>query len=334
VIAAAEVNLLIGWAALAAGLSLSFLYSGLETGTYAVNKIRLDLRAEAGVRPARRLHRMLIDPGKPLVVVLIGNNLGNYLASAGVVLVLTAQGSRRPDWAAAAVLTPLVFVFCELLPKNLFHRHGERLTYFFSGFLEASRRVFTACGVVGLVGLLVRLILWLAGRRLGDRESPLGPGGGRIASLLAEGRASGAITDTQSIIAQRVVELDRVRVGDVMVALDQAVLMERSAGVEEVRRLLATHGHPRFGVYEGERSNIVGVLSAYDVLLDEGGAPPAGHVRPVVPLPRRAGVIEALVTLQRRHSPIGFVFDDDGRCVGVATIKDLVEEIVGELAEW
>ncbi len=333
-IAAAAVELLAGWAALLAGMTLSFLYSGLETGTYAVNKVRLDLRAASGAPPARRLAAMLADPGKPLVVVLIGNNLANYLASAGMVLILTGRGWRSPQWYAVAILTPLIFIFCELLPKNLFHRHGERLTYFFSGFLELSRRVFTACGLVGLARVLIRSILRAAGRPAGPHESPLGSGGGRIASILAEGRASGAITQTQSLIAERVVHIGQVRLRDVMVPLEQAVMVEHSVSAEQLRQLLGEHGHPRFGVYAGSRDNVVGVLNAYDVLLGESGSPPAAHVAAPVTLPAHAGVIEALVTLQRQRSGIAFVLNDPGRCVGLVTIKDLVEEIVGELQEW
>ena len=76
------------------------------------------------------------------------------------------------------------------------------------------------------------------------------------------------------------------------------------------------------------------MLNAYDVLLDDSGTPPAAHVAPPLGLPQHTGVIEALVALQRARTAIGFVIDDAGRCVGLVTVKDLVEEIVGELHEW
>ena len=333
-IAAVAMELAAGWAALLAGMALSFLYSGLETGTYAVNKVRLDLRAASGAGPARRLAAMLADPGKPLIVVLVGNNLANYLASAGMVLILTSRAWPSPEWYAVAILTPLIFVFCELLPKNLFHRHGERLAYIFSGFLDLSRRVFSVCGLVGLAKLLIRGIFAAGRRPLGSHDSPLGPGRGRIAGILAEARAGGAITHTQSLIAQRIVHIGQVRLADVMVPLKKAVMVRRSASADLVRRLLTEHGHPRLGVYEGNRENIVGVLNAYDVLLDEDDSPPADHVMPPLGLVQHTGVIEALVALQRARTAIAFVVNDAGNCTGLVTVKDLVEEIVGELHEW
>jgi len=325
---------LTGWASLAAGLLLSFLYSGLETGVYSVNKIRLELTAESGGRLARRLRRVLGAPGGPLGTLLIGNNLANNLSSVGIVMILTARSVAHADYVALAILTPVVFVFCEVLPKNLFHRHTERLTYFFSGFLSVSRTVFTLCGLEGLIRLLTGGVLRLAGRRPDEDDAPLGRGGGRIAGVLAEGRASGAITHTQSLIAERVVRLGRVRLADVMTPIDRAVLVTPDVTADELRRTLAEHGHPRVGVYAHDPANIVGVLNAYDVLLAEDDSAPADHMAPAVALNAQAGVIGALVALQRSRSPIGFVLDADSNCIGVVTVKDLVEEIVGELDEW
>ena len=331
---AATTGELAGWACLLAGMALSFLYSGVETGTYVVNKIRLDLRAEAGDRRARRLRTMLRKPGPPLVVVLIGNNLANYLASAGMVIILTTRGIARSDWYAVAILTPLVFVFCELLPKNLFHRHGETLAYVFSGFLDLSRRLFTAVGLMIMVRGLMWVVFSLGGRRLRHADGPLADGERHIDGILAEGRASGALTPAQQAIAERVVNIGRVRLRDVMVPLERAALVPESVTVEELRELLASSDHPRFGVYSGGRENVVGLLNAYDVLLDQTGAPPSSHVTPLAKLPADLGVTEALVTLQRRRTVVGFVFSPEGRCLGLVSVKDLVEEIVGELEEW
>ena len=331
--ASAMAQALAGWSALLAGMVLSFLYSGLETGIYTVNKIRLDLRAESGHRAAKRLLGLLRDPSRPLVVLLIGNNLANYLASAGLVLILTARGMGRADWYSVAILTPLVFTFCELLPKNLFRRHGETLTYFFGWFLELWLWVFTAVGLVGLVRILVWVTLKLAGRpSTGDENSPFGSE--HLATVLAEGQASGVITGTQSRIAERVVNLSRVHVGDVMVPLSRAAMVEKDATVEDVRRVLGATGHPRLGVYSGRRENLIGVLNAYDVLFDESGAAPATHITPALELHEHTGIIEALVTMQAQRKNIAFVFSDDRRCLGLLTVKDLVEEIVGDLKEW
>ena len=321
-----------GWGGLLGGMVLSFIYSGVETGAYVVNKVRLDLRAEAGSRRARRLRRMLRQPDKPLVVILIGNNLANYLASAGLVMILTARAVTHTDWYSVAILTPLVFIFCELLPKNLFQRHGETLTYAFGGFLDLSRRLFTAVGLLALVRGLMWLILAVGGRR--RRKKAAGGDDDGIAGLLAEGRASGVLTHAQSVMAERLVNIGQVSLRDVMVPLDQAELVPQTVSTDQIRDLLAACEHPRFGVYAGERENIVGVINAYDVLLDEDAAGPASHIAAPIKLAEELGVTEALVQLQRNRTVVGFVYGRQGHCVGLVGVKDLLEEIVGELEEW
>ena len=321
-----------GWAMLLVGMILSFLYSGLETGCYVVNKIRLDLRADSGNRPARRLLSIHRHPGKMLVVLLVGNNLANYLASAGMVVILTCSEWAHPDWYSVAILTPVIFIFCELLPKNLFHRYSEMLVYTFSGFLEVSRRIFSALGFVGLIRGGMWLVMKLAGRRLGTTETPL-LHSRYVTGILAEGRAGGALTHTQSDIAERIVNISRVKMRDVMIRIEDAVLIDKSSPIEYARELLRLHGHPRLGVYSGGPDNIVGVLNVYDVLLDEK-TDISSCITPVLTLPEDLGVIEALVRLQQRREVMGFVVSSSGEYVGLVTIKDLVEEIVGELKEW
>ena len=321
-----------GWAMLLAGMILSFLYSGLETGCYVVNKIRLDLRADSGNRPARRLLSIHHRPGRALIVLLVGNNIANYLASAGMVVILIQHGWLHADWYSVAILTPVIFIFCELLPKNLFHRYSEMLVYTFSGFMEVSRRIFSALGLVGLIRGGMWLVMKLAGRRLGPTETPL-LHSRYVTGILAEGRAGGALTHTQSDIAERIVNISRVQMRDVMIRIEDAVLIEESSPIEYARELLRLHGHPRLGVYSGRPDNIVGVLNAYDVLLDDR-TDISTCITPSLKLGENLGIIEALVQLQQRREVMGFVISSSGEYVGLVTIKDLVEEIVGELKEW
>lgn len=333
-IAAEGLGELTGWAALGLGMALSFIYSGMETGAYVVNKVRLDLRAESGDSRARRLRAMLRQPDKPLIVILIGNNLANNLASAGVVMMLAVRLQDAKWWHSAAILTPLVFIFCELLPKNLFQRHGETLAYATAWFLDLSRRVFTALGLMHLVRGLIWVVLRLAWNPARSQAEAAGAKSEHIVGILDEGQASGVLTHAQGVMAERVVNIGAVRLRDVLVPLDRAELVSESVSVEEIRGALASSNHPRFGVYSGARENIVGLLNAYDVLLDTGDAPPSSHMTAPVKLSEGSGITGALVRLRTCGTVMGFVYTDEGECLGLVSVKDLVEEIVGELVEW
>jgi putative hemolysin len=330
---AAEATIWLGWAALAAGLALAFVCSGVETGTYVLNKIRLDLQAESGNRQALRLRGLLQRPEETLTVLLVMSNIANYVASAALVVVLTHSGWCNPEWAATAMLTPVLFVFCELLPKNLFHRYAEVFAYRLTGFLYWSRRLLAATGLVALIRWLMAGVLGAAGRRLGPGENPLSRGS-HIAGILAEGRASGVLTFTQSLIAERVLNIRHVLLGQVMIGLDKAVLVSEEIAAPELREVLKAHGHPRVGVYSGRRENIIGVLNIFDVLLGDSEGQPSQFIQPALTLPADRTVTDALLELQRQRKTMAFVTDPSGAFVGMVTIKDLVEEIVGELEEF
>lgn len=325
-----DAGMIMAWLLLTVGVALSFLYSGIETGAYVLNKIRLDLRAESGSRSARRLLRALADPGRLLGTVLIGNNLSNYMASAGMVLLMA--GRPHAEWWAMAVLTPITLVFCEMLPKNLFRRYGETLTYQLSGMLAASARVFTYSGLLPAMRWAVAGMMKLSHRVLEPHQTPLAAGG-RLSAILAEGQASGVLTHAQSVMADRVVNIPNVLVSNVMVKLDQAVLVPQSAGLEDIRQLLQQYNYTRYGVYSGQRANIVGVLNIYDALLDQTGSSPASFMTPPLFVSEILPVTAALLELQHNHQLMGFAIDAAGRCTGLVTVKDLVEEVVGELEE-
>jgi CBS domain containing-hemolysin-like protein len=87
-------------------------------------------------------------------------------------------------------------------------------------------------------------------------------------------------------------------------------------------------------VYSDTRDNIIGVLNIYDVLLEDAEVSPASFITPAHFLNDDRGIFEALLELQRRHQSIAFVRNAAGQCIGLVTVKDLVEEIVGELEEW
>jgi len=154
-----------------------------------------------------------------------------------------------------------------------------------------------------------------------------------MASLLAEGRASGALTHAQSLIAERIVSIGQVDVRDVMVPLEKAVVVSESVTKDELRRLLADRCPERLGVYRDAKDNVIGVLNVYDALLDESGPGPSAHIAPAVRLDEGLTVTKALVQLQLRRAAVGVVCGPKGRVVGLVTLRNLVEEIVGELAE-
>lgn len=302
------------------------LYCGLETGIYVLNKIRLDLRAESGDRRARFLRRMLAMPNRLLAVLLIGTNLSSYAVTFAVTAMFVQGGhGQAAQWYALAVATPLLFILGDSVPKDVFQRLAGTLTYRLSWLLAASDVLFNVTGL----SPLVRGVSWLVMLPLRRRGSVADE---RLSAIFAEGRASGVLTHTQSVMVDRIMHIADTTLADVMVTMDDVVSIRRDTGRQELLKLVQENNHSRLPVLD-EGGAVVGVLDIYDVLTDEQVARPAERMAEPLTLSSETTVTEALYRMQRGHRMMAIVQSAD-RPVGLVTIKDLVEEIVGELEEW
>ena len=318
------------WAALAGvGLVCSALYAGTETGIYVLNKMRLDLRAESGSLAARVLRRMLRNFDSLLAVLLIGTNLATYLTTFAISVLFVfamGEGGRNTEWYTLATATGLLFVFGESVPKNLFQRSPERLVYRLVWFLRGSSFVFRWCGLLGLVRLMGRAISRSRGSHL-----PLAHEG--LAAILAEGLSSGALTHAQAIMADRVMHLTDVTVDAVMKPMARVLTAPRGVTRERLLELVKEANYTRLPILEANGA-VAGILDIYDVLMAAEPVEPASVLTPPLVLPGRWTVTDALYHMQTSHAPMAIVADAHGRHVGMVTVKDLVEQIVGELGAW
>jgi len=326
--AAGDILAWAAWAgALLGGLVLCALYSGLETGTYVVNKIRMDLRAEAGSRAAKILRRQWQNPRNLLAVLLVGTNFAAYLATFAVSAMFVRAGmAGRAEWYTLALATPLLFILGESVPKNVFRRLAETLVYRLAWLLQLSSVVFNACGLVPLI----RAFSWLILRCVPRRRAPARDA---LSTIVAEGTASGVLTHFQSVMADRVMNIARVTLDDVMIPMARVARAPGEVGRDEFLALACGHDYSRVPLLD-EAGQVVAVVVVQDVLADRGGADPATIAAVPLVLPAAMTVTDALYRMQRAHAALAVVEDPSRKHLGIVTVKDLVEEIVGELAQW
>ena len=320
---------------LAASVGLSALFSGMETGLYVLNKVRLDVRAEAGSRQAGRLRRLLKTPNNLLSVLLIGTNIANYAVAFSLTTMFALAGwGDGAEWYSMAAGTLLLFVLGETVPKTVFHRLAEKLTYSLGWTLSVADVLFK---VVGL-SYLLRAVSWLAMAPIRRRRGVVAEG--RLGEIFAEGQASGVLTHPQAVIAllhpgtvaTRVMNIGDVRLADVMVPLTRAIAIRQDTTRGVLMRMLRKHNYSRLPVRD-ETGDVVGILDVYEVLIDESVTVPAARMTVPLKLPAGMNVTEALYAMRGARNMMAVVQKDD-KSVGIVTIKDLVEEIVGELEEW
>ncbi len=317
-------------------LLLSGFFSGVETGAYRVHPVRLQLRHGRGDGVARRLRRLLEDRQGLLATTLIGNNLSNYGVTVSTAMLLSGWDPTLADHTielyTTLILTPVIFVFGEVVPKNWFREEADRLMSACSLPLAAFHRLMHWTGAVPLLMWLTRCMLrwWHRGV---DWNPPVHPRQEMI-SLLREGVAEGALTREQSRLIDGVLSIANIHLGSVMIPSSKVVTLPPDAGRREVLEIMSRHAFTRYPVVQPEGRRVVGMVNIYDFLADASARTVADMMLPTFSMEPRLPVPQALQQLRQARRSIAVVQDRWGNFIGIITAKDLVEEVVGDLRAW
>ncbi len=319
---------------------LSGVYSGAETGVYSLNTTRLRINAHEGQSSAIRLQRLMQDRTGLLFTSLVGTNIANYMAPFCLTVVFAqtldisgqVERDRMAELYTTLILTPTVFIFGEIVPKNIFHLNADALMRRISGFIQLTH---VACRATGLL-LIQRQITRVVIGFLRKGKGPLGvmPARAEVYHMLRESAAEGTLSVAQSSMVERIHRLNTMCVRDVMVPLKAVVMAEHDQTRADLESRLAKTRYSRMPVYETERRHVVGIVHIIDILNADPGVEMKTLARATSRISGDTSVFESLGTLQREYGRMAIVLNGRGECIGIATIKDLVEEIVGELAAF
>lgn len=333
-------ELLIWLALCALCVIASGVYSAAETGIYCVSRLRLSLAAHRREPRALILQRLIQDRSDLLATTLLGTNVANYIAPLCLTLIFLAnaepgltdrQIAARAEFYTTLILTPVIFIFGEVVPKNIFQRHADSLMPRVASLLAVSRRIFQFTGLIALQRKLALLFL-----RRSVAVDPASALGSRLQvyQMLHEGAAEGNLTRTQIAMLESVHKLRGVSVQNVMVPLSQAFMLRADARRDGLDAALRTSRHSRMPVYRNDRSQIIGMVHLLDLLDLQPDRRVEDILRTVVRVPATTTVLETLSILQQKKRRMAVIEGPTGRCLGIVTVKDLVEEIVGELTAW
>jgi putative hemolysin len=324
----------IGWWLLAIFSVLGCgLFSGIETGVYTINRIRLHVTAHSNAAAATLL-RMIDNPNRLIATLLIGSSCVNYLASIALGAIIEETGYT--GWTLvlidAAVLTPILVIFGEVVPKDLFRSHTDRLLYPLIRPLSWLYNFLGWIGVLPLIDAVSRLLHSL----LRSREEAVRLMSPRrlVGHLMREGVGHGVISQYQSDVIDRALHMSRLTVADVMEPWKTATFVRATQGAEAVWQIANRVPFSRVPLVDGA-GKPVGILEVEAVLRR-----PADRCPPLAtlarPVPKIAGGLslrQALLTLQQARSSMGVVVDGE-RTLGLVTSKDLVEPLIGDLVAW
>ena len=314
-------------------LILSAFFSVAETSMMALNRYRLKHLVKIGHRGARLAAQLLARPDRLLGVVLLGNNLINA-ASAALVTYLTFRffgESELALTAATIAVTFAILVFSEITPKVIGATYPEKIAFPAAFVLTPMLRLVYP--VVWFVNLFVSAILRMARLDTGQNAASQKLTLEELRTLVLEG--GNFLPKQHQKMLLNLVDLESATVDDIMVPRSHIEALDLDAPAEELRRRLATSGHTRMPVYEGSIENIVGVLHVRKILnVFEPDALDRERLSTVLRapyfIPLGTPLLTQLQQFQEQHDRMALVVDEYGELMGLVTIEDIIEEIIGE----
>ena len=329
---------------------LTFLegfFVAAEIALVSVRRSRIDQLVEEGSGSARRVRRLIDDPGRFLAVAQLGLTFIGFFASAfaavslvqNLATLLTGFGVEAglADDVALIVVTVILalftIVFAELIPKSIALASPERFALILSRPIDLIARLLGP-----VVTVLAAITRWVA-RSMGvdiNQEAQISADELRL--IVERGGEQGILEAEEEQMINAVIELGERRVHEVMVPRVAIAGLGAEATLEEAIDLVVEVGHSRIPIYHDSIDEIVGILYAKDLLpylKPDAGPRPALRklLRPPVLVPESMTVDDLLHEFQRRKVHIAVVLDEYGGTAGLVTIEDLLEEIVGEIQD-
>lgn len=312
---------------------VSFFFSASETAVIGLSKIRLRHMLAQGIKRAQSIHRLITKLDKLIAAILIGNNIVNIAISAIVTgIFVQIFGYKWGVIISTFATTFCVLVFCEITPKILATKHTEKIVLFIAPLMEFFIKFFhpVIAFFIGISNFILKLI------GVGTtKRSPLITEE-ELRTMIEIGKEEGVLSDEERKMLHRIFEFGDTRVSDVMVPKEKIIAVNVNTTSEELLNIFVEEGHARLPVYNGTIENIVGIIYARDllyILRDKGLFLLQDLIHNAYYVPAKMRVNELLREFQVHKIQIAIVVDEQKKTLGLVTLEDLTEEIVGEIEE-
>ncbi len=310
------------------GALLQAFFAGCELALAASPLPGLRRRAASGSRGARQAVAFLEAPERFLTATLVGNTAALVLSGTGAALLGSRLGGVPGGVAAVLLLGPVLTVVADLVPRTLCQYRAERVAPLLAPALTAATRALfplTALARRGAAALLTVLRIERSGRSpFLSREE--------IRVLLGQGERGAAAGGARRLI-DRVFAFGERTVREAMIPLVDVVALPEEATVADAVAMVEAHHFARIPLYEERIDRLTGFLHTLDLLGREAPAPLRPLLRPAPYVPENRRLDDLLRDLQRARTQMAMVVDEYGGVVGIVTMEDLLEELVGEIED-
>ena len=303
----------------------SAFFSGSETALSTFNRVRMKNAAEEGDKKAKKVLKVADDYDKTISTILIGNNIVNIASSSLATVLLLKIFPQNGALISTIVMTVIVLIFGEVTPKSMCKVNADKVAPVIAPIIDMLRTIFTPVSF-----LLVKLTNLLNKNADDDQPSVTEE---ELISIIESIEEEGVLDEAESDLVQSALEFDEIEVQEVLTHRVDMIAMDMDDPWEDQLKLVQSEGISRFPVYEDTIDHIVGVVRAKDLLLAEvsGQRDLRKLITPVMFVHSTMSISTLLNDLRRQKMQMAIVTADYGGTLGLVTMEDCLEELVGEI---
>ena len=326
---------LVAWPIFLLGLvfliASSAFFSGSETALMAVDRWRIRHLGRKS-RRARLVERTLEEPEKFIGTILLGNNLVNVAASAlATSVAIRLVGEGGVIWSTL-IMTLVILLFAEITPKTIAAYYPERMSILVVQPIYALIKVLYP--LVRILSAMSNKLIALARLEKVDAEAITGVE--ELAAMIKVGAEEGVLRKREEEMLQAVLALDRISVESVMIPTRDMVAFEMNTSYDAVLAGIKKSEFSRYPIFREKKGEVTGFVHIKDLLKWSGSAAEFSLrriMRKATYVPEVKSVRQQLVDFQKTRTHLAFVVDEYGEVVGIVTLEDILEEIVGEIED-
>lgn len=300
----------------------SALFSGTETAYSSVNKLRLKNYEAQGNKKATKALMLANRFDDVLTAVLIGNNIVNIATSSVSTLIFVDIFGSSGAGISTAVITVLVLIFCEVLPKSYAKRNAEKISLLFASPLSV------------LVTVL-KPFVWILNKMSSIFKGADSPTvtEDELKYMIDEIEEEGIIEEQESELVKSALDFDEITVNKILIPRVKIIGVEINESIDEIKKLFNQEMYSRMPVYEKSLDNITGIITnkAFFKMLVEGKSDIREIIQEVPHIADTNLISEAMKLMQRSKVHLAVVTDEYGGTEGIVTLEDIIEELVGEI---
>lgn len=301
----------------------SALFSSAETAYSSVNKLRLKNYEAQGDRRAVTALKLANKFDDVLTAVLIGNNIVNIATSSVSTLIFISLYPKNGAAVSTVVVTVLVLIFCEVIPKSYAKKNAEKLALIFAAPLSA------------LVTIL-KPAVWIFNRLsnlVAKENSTPSVTEAELKYMIDEIEEQGVIEEQESDLVKSALEFDDITVDKILIPRVKVVGIEANSTISEIKEMFSSELYSRLPVYEKSMDDIIGIITnkSFFKMLVEGGSDIRTIIQEVPHIAESKPISQALRYMQRSKVHLAVVTDQYGGTKGIITLEDIIEELVGEI---